>query len=46
MEPWCRIARPDLAEDRSLEQVCNVATLPGIVGASYAMPDVPPGSRC
>ena len=31
---------PDLAHDRSLEQVCNVATLPGIVGASYAMPDV------
>jgi len=31
---------PDLADDRSLEQVCNVATLPGIVGASYAMPDV------
>jgi tRNA-splicing ligase RtcB (3'-phosphate/5'-hydroxy nucleic acid ligase) len=31
---------PDLAGDRSLEQVANVATLPGIVGASYAMPDV------
>jgi tRNA-splicing ligase RtcB (3'-phosphate/5'-hydroxy nucleic acid ligase) len=26
--------------DRSLEQVANVATLPGIVTASYAMPDV------
>jgi tRNA-splicing ligase RtcB len=26
--------------DRSLEQVANVATLPGIVAASYAMPDV------
>ncbi len=26
--------------DRSLEQVVNVATLPGIVVASYAMPDV------
>ncbi|GAB2590749.1 RNA-splicing ligase RtcB [Streptomyces capparidis] len=25
---------------RSLEQVANVATLPGIVGASYAMPDL------
>ncbi|MDH3227814.1 MAG: RtcB family protein [Thermoleophilia bacterium] len=31
---------PSVAEDRSLEQVVNVATLPGIVGASYAMPDV------
>jgi tRNA-splicing ligase RtcB len=31
---------PDPAEDRSLEQVANVATLPGIVGASYAMPDI------
>ncbi|SCG36517.1 RtcB family protein [Micromonospora coxensis] len=31
---------PDAAGDRSLEQVANVATLPGIVGASYAMPDV------
>jgi tRNA-splicing ligase RtcB len=31
---------PDLAGDRSLEQVANVATLPGIVEASYAMPDV------
>ena len=26
--------------DKSLEQVANVATLPGIVGASFAMPDV------
>src|SRR5205823_12465012 len=26
--------------DRSLEQVAAVAALPGIVGASYAMPDV------
>jgi tRNA-splicing ligase RtcB len=25
---------------KSLEQVVNVATLPGIVGASYAMPDI------
>src|SRR6266508_4368786 len=31
---------PDVAADRSLEQVGNVATLPGIVEASYAMPDV------
>ena len=31
---------PPAREDRSLEQVANVATLPGIVGASYAMPDV------
>ena len=31
---------PDLAGDRSLEQIVNVATLPGIVRASYAMPDV------
>jgi tRNA-splicing ligase RtcB (3'-phosphate/5'-hydroxy nucleic acid ligase) len=31
---------PDLASDRSLMQVVNVATLPGIVEASYAMPDV------
>jgi tRNA-splicing ligase RtcB len=28
------------AEDRALEQVMNVAALPGIVGASYAMPDI------
>jgi tRNA-splicing ligase RtcB len=31
---------PAAAEDRSLAQVANVATLPGIVGASYAMPDI------
>jgi tRNA-splicing ligase RtcB len=31
---------PDLAADRCLEQVANVAALPGIVAASYAMPDV------
>jgi tRNA-splicing ligase RtcB len=31
---------PAAAEDRSLVQVANVATLPGIVEASYAMPDV------
>src|SRR5215212_10068466 len=27
-------------EDGAVEQVANVATLPGIVGASYAMPDI------
>jgi tRNA-splicing ligase RtcB len=27
-------------EDRAVEQVANVATLPGIVSASYAMPDI------
>lgn len=31
---------PALEEDRSLEQVANVATLPGIVGHSMAMPDI------
>ncbi len=31
---------PDLAGDRSLDQVASVATLPGVVDASYAMPDV------
>jgi tRNA-splicing ligase RtcB len=31
---------PDLIADRALEQVVNVAMLPGIVEASYAMPDV------
>jgi tRNA-splicing ligase RtcB len=31
---------PEVVEDRSMEQVVNVATLPGIVVASYAMPDV------
>jgi tRNA-splicing ligase RtcB (3'-phosphate/5'-hydroxy nucleic acid ligase) len=30
----------DLRSDPALEQVANVATLPGIVGASLAMPDV------
>ncbi|SCG53382.1 RtcB family protein [Micromonospora halophytica] len=35
-----RALLPDAAGDQSLEQVANVATLPGIVGASYAMPDV------
>ena len=31
---------PGLARDRCLEQVVNVAALPGIVTASYAMPDL------
>ncbi|MFB7631098.1 RtcB family protein [Streptomyces sp. NPDC056149] len=31
---------PQAVGDRALEQVVNVATLPGIVRASYAMPDV------
>ena len=31
---------PDPAADRSLQQVANVAELPGIMAASYAMPDV------
>jgi len=31
---------PKIQEDRSLEQVANVATMPGIVGASMAMPDI------
>jgi len=35
-----RALLPEVVGDRSLEQVVNVATLPGIVVASYAMPDV------
>ncbi len=31
---------PEVASEQALEQVANVATLPGIVVASYAMPDV------
>ncbi|MER6045950.1 RtcB family protein [Streptomyces sp. NPDC001793] len=31
---------PEATGDRALEQVVNVATLPGIVRASFAMPDV------
>lgn len=31
---------PDLAADKSIDQVANVAALPGIVDASYAMPDM------
>ncbi len=38
------VASPDLlehiADDRAPEQVANVASLPGIVGASLAMPDI------
>jgi tRNA-splicing ligase RtcB len=30
----------DIRDDQSLEQVRNVAHLPGIVGASLAMPDI------
>lgn len=30
-------------ENHSVEQVANVATLPGIVGASMAMPDIHTG---
>jgi tRNA-splicing ligase RtcB len=29
-----------IRDDQALVQVCNVATLPGIVGASLAMPDI------
>ena len=35
-----RALLPGVGDDRCLEQVVNVATLPGIVEASYAMPDV------
>ncbi|MGW0815543.1 RtcB family protein [Streptomyces viridiviolaceus] len=40
--PGMVFASRDLLADaeQSLEQVANVATLPGIVGASYAMPDI------
>src|SRR5947208_1024608 len=31
---------PAIQEDASLEQVANVAMLPGIVGPSLAMPDI------
>jgi len=30
----------EIREDQSLQQVANVAHLPGIVGASIAMPDI------
>lgn len=35
-----RALLPDIATDEALAQVANVATLPGIVTASYAMPDI------
>ena len=35
-----RVLIPDPAADHALEQVANVAELPGIVEASYALPDV------
>lgn len=42
--PGVVFASPDLLpaieDDESLQQVVNVACLPGVVGASYAMPDV------
>jgi len=42
--PGIVFATEDMAtsavEDRAVEQVANVATLPGIVTASYAMPDI------
>ena len=31
---------PALQRENALQQVCNVATLPGIVGPSIAMPDI------
>ena len=31
---------PDIGQGQALQQVANVATLPGIVTASYAMPDI------
>lgn len=35
-----RMMMDDLRKEQALEQVCNVATLPGIVGPSIAMPDI------
>lgn len=35
-----RTLLPDIQADESLQQVANVAALPGIVEASYAMPDM------
>lgn len=35
-----RALLPDAGEDQALQQVANVATLPGIVSASFAMPDM------
>jgi len=36
----------DIYQDKALEQVANVAFLPGIVGASLAMPDIHWGYGC
>lgn len=36
-------ALAEISRDRSLEQLINVATLPGIVGSALAMPDVHEG---
>ncbi|MFA5075019.1 MAG: RtcB family protein [Candidatus Babeliales bacterium] len=33
----------EILNDRSLEQIVNVATLPGVIGSAYAMPDVHEG---
>ena len=33
----------DIADDQSLEQLQNVSTLPGVVGAAIAMPDIHQG---
>lgn len=33
----------DIVSDRSLDQLVNVTTLPGICGAAYAMPDIHQG---
>ena len=33
----------DISEDKSLEQLVNVATLPGILGWALAMPDIHEG---
>ncbi|WP_431964808.1 RtcB family protein [Actinacidiphila sp. bgisy160] len=38
LAPWELL--PDEPGDQALQQVANVATLPGIVRASYAMPDI------
>jgi tRNA-splicing ligase RtcB len=35
-----RALLPEPRQDKSLQQVANVATLPGVVEASYAMPDM------
>src|SRR5919202_4218387 len=34
------VMREQIVRDQALDQVANVATLPGIVGASLAMPDI------